>query len=182
MHTRITIDDRALRRAIDDLGRVAQDGTEPLRQFDAEWKAVVLQEASKIRASGGTFRGQTWAPMKVQYTRRTDGVTVPAWGGVAKVRGGSRTVQGRRRPSGQRVRPTSIVNRDTGALYNALCASRPLILQRRTLIIGGDLPIYAGEVLAANHRNPIFFAPGDQARLEARVRVWLDSLAQRFNR
>jgi len=35
-----------------------------------------------VKATGGTYRGETWEGMKDQYTRKTDGVTVPAWGGV----------------------------------------------------------------------------------------------------
>lgn len=47
---------------------------------------------------GGTFRGVTWEPFKDQYTRKTDGVTVPAWGGVPRLRAGrgSRDERGRK--------------------------------------------------------------------------------------
>lgn len=32
----------------------------------------------------GRFRGNLWFPLKPQYTRKTDGVTVPVWGGVER--------------------------------------------------------------------------------------------------
>jgi len=49
-------------------------------------------------AHGGTYRGVTWKPFADQYTRNTDGVTVPAWGGVERIRAGrsTRTAAGRR--------------------------------------------------------------------------------------
>ncbi len=72
-------------------------------------------------AHGGTFRGVTWDFYKPQY-RRSDGVEVPAWGGVGKLRG-SGTVRGRRRPSGRRITPASNLLRDTGRLAAAAGAS-----------------------------------------------------------
>jgi len=71
---------------------------------------------------GGTFRGVTWDGYKDQYTRKTDGVTVPAWGGVPKLRGGG-LVLGRLRPSGTRVTPSSNLLRDTGRLARAAGAT-----------------------------------------------------------
>jgi hypothetical protein len=38
-----------------------------------------------VRVTGGTFRGKVWARIEDQYTRKLDGVTVPAWGGVPRM-------------------------------------------------------------------------------------------------
>ena len=40
---------------------------------------------------GGTFRGVTWPGFADQYTRKTDGVTVPAEGGVPRIAAGFST-------------------------------------------------------------------------------------------
>lgn len=68
---------------------------------------------SRLRA-GGTYRGVTWKPFAPQYTRK-DGTVVPAWGGVAKVRGRG-MVKGRLRPSGKRVTSRSALMQDTMTL------------------------------------------------------------------
>lgn len=64
---------------------------------------------------GGRSRGVTWKPFSPQYLRSTDGVEVPAWGGVKKVSGVG-TVLGRKRPSGRRVDQSSNLMQDTGKL------------------------------------------------------------------
>jgi len=191
-----------LDRALTNLSKDGADVRKPLLRFDAEWKAITRIEANKALATGGAFRGETWVRMKPQYTRKTDGVEVPAWGGVRRVRRGWKkstkgpgrgksigqrmkkingTVSGRRRPSGARVKITSIMNRDTGVLMNSLSASKPMIIGK-TLIIGGDLPEYAGRVLGDYGRNPVQFFPGDDKGFQNAVTEWLDSLAQDFNK
>jgi len=89
----------------------------------------------KALAQGGTYRGVTWAWFKDQYTRKTDGKTVPAEGGVPKLKAKdakgegqkrlikanrkkypNRNVKGRERPSGRRVTKRSNLLRDTGRL------------------------------------------------------------------
>lgn len=64
---------------------------------------------------GGRARGVYWPPFAPQYVRKSDGVVVPAWGGVPRVRGGGR-VQPRKRPSGQPITPASLLVQDTGRL------------------------------------------------------------------
>lgn len=75
----------------------------------------------KLR-KGGTFRGVNWPWFANQYTRRTDGVTVPAEGGVSRLNGRG-NVKGRLRGKGRsekdRVKPTSNLLRHRGVLYNA---------------------------------------------------------------
>lgn len=51
----------------------------------------------------GSFRGNTWHPLEPAYIRTTDGMSVPVWGGVPRLRGGRVTrasVMGTRRASG----------------------------------------------------------------------------------
>jgi len=163
----LSVDSKELRDALRRIGARARDGRQPLTAFYAEWKATVTRDWSAVRAGGGTFRGRKWAGMKPQYTRKTDGVTVPAWGGVAKmrkrythigdrikwVRGKAvrvapmarmekagdykRTVKGRKRPSGQRVTTQSVTNMDTGALKSAILATRPTIIYSAFVGTGG---------------------------------------------
>ena len=72
---------------------------------------------------GGTHRGLRWNYFAPQYTRK-DGTVVPAWGGVARA-DGTGQVQGRLRPSGQRIRRGDSVVQDTGNLRrNALLSLR----------------------------------------------------------
>ena len=103
-----------------------------------DWSAMTY---GRLYASAQYFersvQGSVWRKVSPQYTRKTDGAVIPPWGGVkriergyehvasdiktkravygraSKVRG---TVAGRKRPSGQRVKPTSIVGQDTGKM------------------------------------------------------------------
>lgn len=188
------------------LSRLARDSSEverPLLQFDRYWKAVTALEVGKVKATGGSYRGVSWPGMKPQYRRKTDGVVVPAWGGVPRVRrpvvsqrirwkngkplagaktfGGPRTVQAKLRPSGQRVRQTSMMNADTRTLYNSLYASAPRFRGRYTVEIGGDLPIYAETILRKYGRNPVRFFPDDVRMFDSICSDWVDGLVARFN-
>jgi hypothetical protein len=154
----LSVDSRELRDALRRIGDRGADGHVPLTLFYQEWKAATLTDWSAIRAPGGSFRGAPWRGMKAQYTRKTDGVEVPAWGGVPRmkrkythtgdrikwVKGRAvriapmvklekagdykRTVKGKKRPSGKRVTTQSVINMDTGALKNAILTARPRII------------------------------------------------------
>lgn len=116
---------------------------------------------------GGTFRSATWAPWADQYTRATDGVTVPAWGGVDRIRAGrsARTargglakgafsdlqtrrlggqrktggkVRGRLRASKKRVRKGSALLADKGRLRQALLTDMRI---RRGTVLTMDTPV-----------------------------------------
>jgi hypothetical protein len=66
-----------------------------------------------------TFRGEsTWGSVRPMYTRITDGMAVPPWGGVSKLHGGG-AVLGRLRRSGQRVSPSSVFGADTSELRSS---------------------------------------------------------------
>ena len=75
----------------------------------------VTQDLFRRLAHGGTYRGVRWKWFAPQYTRKTDGVTVPAEGGVPKLRGRG-LVKGKMRPSGKRVTRNSNLMQDTGAM------------------------------------------------------------------
>lgn len=203
----LRVDDHEVRARLAKVIEAGADGRVPLTAFYQEVKADMAADWGGIRAAGGgSMRGHSWAPMAPQYTRK-DGTVVPAWGGVPRVREGFRkrvkgpergkstgermsnvsgTVSGRRRPSGKRVTQTSVINMDTGTLKSEILTSRPNIINRTRLRIGGNFnraSAYAEHVLEDLHRNPLFWAlPRDEQRLSARVRQWLDKIATDFNR
>ena len=84
------------------------------REFAAYMRTTVDQMFRTLR-HGGSGRGVAWPYFADQYTRKTDGVTVPAWGGVPKIHGGG-FVLGRRRPSGSRVAQGDSVMQDGGTM------------------------------------------------------------------
>src|SRR3990167_8440320 len=91
---------------------------------------------------GGTYRGVMWKYFSPQYTRKTDGITVPAWGGVPKIRGNG-LVKGRKRPSGARVKQGDAIMQDTGNLRaRALSSVR---ITRFRLVMGNNLTYGAAQ-------------------------------------
>lgn len=145
----IRVDTRELERALDGLNLDISDGRVPMRRF-YQWFRIDRLRAWTVRAVGGDFLGKRWRALRSQYFRRTDSVTVPAWGGVPRIREGfkkaarwhsdvatkktirrgvstgkrmekvSGTVSGRLRRSGNRVQETSIILRDTGEFARQL--------------------------------------------------------------
>lgn len=85
-------------------------------------------------AHGGTYRGVRWPWFAPQYRRKTDGVLVPAEGGVPRM-DGQGEVQGRLRPSGNRVGSQSNLLRDTGILRGAAATVSRLRNRFQTLEI-----------------------------------------------
>lgn len=187
----ITIDTRGIDRALDQLGVDLSDGRIPLRRF-YQWFRAACLKAWTARAEGGDFRGRRWRALAPQYRRKTDNVTVPAWGGVPRIREGfkkaakwangvsgkrqrrnvstgermskvSGTVSGRLRKSGNRVQKTSIILRDTGELARWLFPPTvPPVLTPALMQIGGEVPEWRAEQL---ERWPVlFFIPSDQTR------------------
>lgn len=89
-------------------------------------KLIILKMFATTR-QGRTSRGVRWEPFADQYARKTDGATVPAWGGVkriapawtppgvprGKVEG---SVLGKKRPSGRRISQSSNLMQDTGTM------------------------------------------------------------------
>jgi len=79
------------------------------------YMGVMTDNTFKENAKGGTWRGVKWKYFAPQYTRK-DGTVIPAWGGVAKVRGKGK-VLGRKRASGtSRVQQGDSIVQDTMTL------------------------------------------------------------------
>jgi len=203
--------------ALDILAERLQDGTQPLAAFDIEIKGDMGREWARFgKARGGVVRGQVWKGFADQYTRKTDGVVVPAEGGVQKVNikrthigfnlaadpesgwlgrgtpitraeaaGYQRgTVQGKKRPSGQRVESSSILNQDTGRLRNEILARAPwirVVFGATFLRIGNQLPEYAYHVLVELARNILVWVDGDEGKLRKHLDDWHEELAVEFN-
>jgi len=70
--------------------RLEQRLRQPVEFFKRAHAHHRSQTARMFRTlrQGGTFRGVTWPWFADQYTRKTDGVTVPAQGGVKRIRAG----------------------------------------------------------------------------------------------
>lgn len=133
------------------------------------WRRVFLHQQKETGLMfrhlrhGGTRRGVTWPWFSDQYTRKTDGVNVPAVGGVPLLRGEG-TVQARRRPSGALVDESSNLLRDTGLLASA--AASVIRVIRGGTVAEIHTPIRYAE--AQQDRRPFtFFTRGD-ARLYRR--------------
>jgi len=117
---------------------------------------------------GGAHRGVTWKYFAPQYTRQggRDGTgdrsTVPAWGGIAKVRGKG-VVKGRRRPSGARLRDGDSLMQDTGMMRSR--AALVMRMSTRTLLLGPQGVRYAA---AQQAQRPFLFfhLPQDLTVLE----------------
>lgn len=123
MALKVQIDDGQLRRLQVKVGRKLADPRPALVKFHAYMLGRTARTFRALGRGGGRFRGVSWANWAHQYTRRTDGAIVPAWGGVRKLRGRG-AVKGRLRPSGTRVTAGSQLLRDTGRLAAAAGTTR----------------------------------------------------------
>ena len=147
----LDVDAEALRRRIG-------DPTPVFKRFAQYMRVRTDQTFDRLRR-GGTFRGVTWDSFAPQYTRK-DGTEVPAQGGVAKVRGKG-MVQGRLRPSGQRVAAGDSIMQDTGTMRNR--AALVMDQTKRSLTLGPQGVNYAA---AQNARRPfLFFTERDDDKL-----------------
>lgn len=100
----ITVRDSGVIATLVNLRRM--DLRKPLQRFAGYFVSRVGHQIEvSSMARGGAGRGIMWRPAAPYYTRR-DGTAVPAWGGVAKVRGQG-TVRGRRSKGGGRVTAAS---------------------------------------------------------------------------
>lgn len=141
MALKITIDDSELKDLQARIHRKIDNPQPLLKRFHVYMMGRTGQTFRQLRR-GGSFRGVTWREYADQYTRKTDGVTVPAWGNVPRLRAGRsvRTrsgqeamVRGRLRPSGKRITPSSNLLRDTGRLAAAAGTTRRWSRGGRTL-------------------------------------------------
>lgn len=126
------------------------------------WKDMQIRVDAVFQANrkGGTFRGVTWKWFADQYTRKTDGVVVPAQGGVPRLRGGG-LVRGRKRPSGTRVTASSSVMQDLGDLRRG-AASVLQVLPGR-MVIGTDSRVGERAQYLSRRRPFLFwYLPDDE--------------------
>lgn len=194
----LTVDDAEVKRKFALLGESAADGRPALNAFFQYYRTVIgMMFQTAGRATGGSARGIGWRGFAPQYTRKTDGVTVPAWGGVKRVvkkyadrgRIDKRTgvlriermgrlganVKGRLRPSGRRVTARSSLMRDTGQMFQQF-TRRPLIFTRNQLRAGTVQPY-------AEYQNAMrpfaFFTGDDQTRFTGFVGAYLNELCRK---
>lgn len=110
----ISLDDKKLRKLLDKVDEVLGDDVRPIWREFAQYMRTVTDNTFKALRHGGTYRGVQWDYFADQYTRKS-GVTVPAWGGVPKVRGRG-VVKGRKRASGARVSAGDSIVQDSMVL------------------------------------------------------------------
>jgi len=111
----IRLDDKKLQLVLDKVENVLGNDIRPVWREFAQYMRTVTDNTFKALRHGGTYRGVQWDYFADQYTRKSDGVTVPAWGGVPKVRGRG-VVQGRKRASGARVSAGDSIVQDSMVL------------------------------------------------------------------
>ena len=136
---RLEIDTEETERALVHIIRTAAAPVNLFKRIHAHQQS---QSALMFRAlkHGGTRRGVTWDWYAPQYTRKTDGVTVPAEGGVSRLDGRG-VVLGRLRASGPkskskaRIDARSNLLRDTRQLSGAVASVRRIRNRGRTLEI-----------------------------------------------
>ena len=83
----LRIDDKEVRETFQQLSTFESKAA--LREFKQYMRVQTDQMWDVLSNAGGSgvYRGESWPGFAPQYTRKTDGVTVPAWGGVPKVLG-----------------------------------------------------------------------------------------------
>ncbi len=183
----VTVTDHELRTWLVGTHRRIRD---PRPVFRSGWAYMDRQthRTFEMLAHGGTFRGVTWAGFADQYTRKTDGVPVPAWGGVRRIRAGMSTrsakgrrlrtgvaqdirtrrfvggkattgpVRGKLRPSGKRITPNSHLMVDTGRMRKG-ATGNARISRKRLLIF---VPNGVGYARFQQAMRPfLFFTPAD---------------------
>ena len=164
---RIEVNDRAVRRA---LNKVAQraDALQPTFRRFAQYMRVQTDNTFEANRLGGTHRGVLWRYFAPQYTRQTDGVTVPAWGGVPKLRGGG-MVKGRKRPSGARIAEGDAIMQDTGTMR----ARAALVVRMEKY--NARLGVQGVNYAAAQHKTRpfLFFTDADGDTLTNMLRDYL---------
>ena len=63
----------------------------PLKEWETAYGRRGLKRKRPTVAKAGQYRGNRWPGLKIQYKRKTDGVVVPVWGGVKRLRKGTVT-------------------------------------------------------------------------------------------
>lgn len=195
------IDSRRAAILLDELGDKVSDLTPAFTNFHAYMLRRTALMFVRLK-KGGQFRGETWEYFSPQYTRKTDGVTVPAWGGVPRLRSGysarklrggfvrgaySRLdtgrlsgqqktggpIRGRLRHSGKRITPSASMMADTGRLRNAALTQVHI---RRGAVLQMDTPIPYAEQLQRRRPFQFFEVPQDVDVLRRMIlKYWVES-------
>ena len=156
----LDVQDEALQKLLKQVDKALSTGRAVFKEFALYMRQVTDTTFIRNR-HGGSYREVSWDYFAPQYTRKTDGVTVPAWGGVAKIHG-TGTVKGRKRPSGARIKQGDSVMQDGGTLRAR--AALTLALGENKIELGPQGVRYAGEQQAM--RPFLFFeVPKDSTRL-----------------
>ena len=156
----LSIEDKELQKLLDKVEKTLGGDVRPIWREFAAYMRTVTDNTFKALRHGGTYRGVSWDYFAPQYTRKTDGVTVPAWGGVPKIVG-TGTVKGRKRPTGTRGAAGDSVGQDSGVLRSRAALVTHMGKQRLQLAPQGVS--YAGH---QDKRRPfLFFTPKDAKQL-----------------
>ena len=164
---RVQVKDEAVLRALNKVEDRA-DHLKPVFLRFAQYMRVETSKTFDALRTGGSYRGVRWRYFAPQYTRKTDGVTVPAWGGVPKLRGRG-NVLGRKRPSGQRVAKGDAIMQDTGTMRSR--AALVIHLKKHSGTLGPQGVNYAAQQQAM--RPFLFFAKADGNQFAQMLRVYL---------
>lgn len=160
---KVTIKSEGAEKALSDTAKKAKDPRIPFARIHREMVVRISGPRGLFEQlrTGGTHRGVTWNYFKAQYTRQSDGATVPAWGGVPKVRGRG-MVKGRRRPSGRRVSQGDAIMQDTMNLRrSALMAVR---ITPTRLVMG--TPVNYAAAVSKHHPFAFFDVPDDVSMMQ----------------
>ena len=157
MTAELRLNTKDLDRFLKRLGRSATDGTVPLTRLDRYVRTDMGRQWNKARAGGGEVRGYPWEGLSTRYKKR---------------------------PSGQKVSPPSIINKDTGRLQAAIVSSPTRIVRKTLLLIGAVLPRPYGEhVLSIGNRNILRWQlPRDQQAYHKIAGAWLRELVRKSRR
>lgn len=160
MVAKLSVDDKELQRLLDKVEKTLGGDVRPIWREFASYMRTVTDNTFRALRHGGTYRGVSWDYFAPQYTRKTDGVTVPAWGGVPKVVG-TGTVKGRLRPSGARVSAGDSVVQDLEVLRSR--AALVTHMGAKLLRLEPQGVDYAG--YQSRRRPFLFFTPKDATEL-----------------
>ena len=156
----LTLDSKELEFVLGKLEESLGGDVRPVFREFAQYMRTTTDNTFRALRHGGTYRGVTWDYFAPQYTRKTDGVTVPAWGGVPKVKG-SGNVKARIRPSGAPVSPGDSIVQDSGVLRSR--AALVVQMKPNVLELGPQGVTYAKYQQAM--RPFLFFTPKDAREL-----------------
>ena len=160
MVAKLSIEEKELQKLLDKVEGTLGGDVRPIWREFAAYMRVVTDNTFKALRHGGNYRGVRWDYFAPQYTRKTDGVTVPAWGGVPKLVG-TGTVKGRLRPSGARVSAGDSVVQDSGVLR-----SRAALVVHEGKQLLRLMPQGVSYAFYQERRRPfLFFTPKDAQSL-----------------